>query len=329
MTDLVYDPVSGTMKPPSNTISQYDNDGLLTDTDGGAGVGAPATGGATITQPSVKPEDDDNDIASTITEDVIEEEIPVAPDDEWFERPEDVPIPEYDPNAIQPVNIPEAPAYVQSQEQQDWAKMHSEQIQNIIDKQGIGIDEATQQLMKQQTWDLIKADRNERLRRLKQNMETRGITNAGLYLSESMKIHANATKALAASVTEVKIKSAFMKMASYENALGLSQNFLSYLSEQSQLEYAPKLAAWSKRADAKIAAQAASVQVYVTKLQQAYAINNMNAAASIEAQFTTQQNIWAMEAAELEQENAIELAKYSAAGSVSGSLVGAIPMLIK
>ncbi len=324
MTDLVYDPVSGTMKPPSNTISQYDNDELLTDTDGGTGVGAPATGGATITQPSVKPDDNDDDTASTITEDVIEEEIPVAPDDEWFERPKNVPIPEYDPNAIQPVNIPEAPAYVQSQEQQDWARIHSGAIEDIVAQQGIGIDEATQQLMKQQTWDLIKADRNEKIRRLKQTMEQRGITNSGLYLSEEMKVHANATKALAASVTEVKIKSAFMKMASFENALGLSAQFLGYLSEQSQLAYAPKLATWSKRADAKIMAMQASVQVYVTKLQQAYAVNNMNAQAEIEAQFATQQHVWDVEIADMEIEAAKVQADADRSANMFGTILGAI-----
>ena len=275
----------------------------------------------------IKPDDDDDDDKpSGIVEEeaVVEEEVPSAPDDEWFEKPEDVPIPDYDPGAIKPVDIEEAPAYEQTQEQKDWAAMHSAQIEAIIAKEGIGIDEATQQLMKQQTWDLIKADRNEKIRKLKETMEQRGITSSGLYISEEMKVHANATRALAASVTEVKIKSAFMKMASFENALGLSAQFLGYLSEQSQLAYAPKLATWAKRADAKIMAMQASVQVYVTKLQQAYTVNNMNAQAAIEAQFATQQNAWDVEMAEMEMEFAEEQAKLDRNANMFGTILGAI-----
>jgi len=305
--EMTYDPVSDTMKP----------------------TGMPITDTSTPTPPTIPHDQHDHSTTDVIEgeeeiEEEIEEEVPAAPDDEWFKRPEDVPIPEYDPNAIKPVHIEAAPAYEQSQEQKDWAKMHSEQIQNIINKQGIGIDEATQQLMKQQTWDLIKSDRNEKIRRLKQTMEQRGITNSGLYISEEMKVHANATKALAASVTEVKIKSAFMKMASFENALGLSGQFLSYLDIQDQLSYAPKLATWSKRADAKIMAMQASVEVYKTKLQQAYAVNNMNAQAEIDAQFRTQQHKWDVELAEMEIEATEKQASADRSANIFGTVLGAV-----
>ena len=290
---------------------------------GTAGISATATGGATL-EPDVEPSPVVPTEIAEEAEPVVEEVIPSAPDDEWFKPLADVPIPKYDPDAIAPVKIDEAPAYEQSEEQKEWARMHGGAIQNIIDQQGIGIDEATQQLMKQQTWDLIKADRNEKVRKLKEMMETRGITNSGLYMAEEMKVHANATRALAASVTEVKIKSAFMKMASFENALGLSSQFLGYLSEQSQLAYAPKLATWSKRADAKIMAMQASVQVYVTKLQQAYTVNNMNAQAKIEAQFATQQHKWDVEIAEMEMEFAEEQAKADRTANIFGTVLGAV-----
>ena len=319
--NMVFDPVSGEMRPDYVVAGEPD---ITTPGHGAIGtdVGATDTTIPTVTTPSIS--DDDDDVSPDITDEVVEEAVPSAPDDEWFERPEDVPIPGYDPSAIAPVKIDEAPAYEQSEEQKEWARMHSAQIQDIIDKKGIGIDEATQQLMKQQTWDLIKADRNERIRKLKETMEQRGITSSGLYISEEMKVHANATRALAASVTEVKIKSAFMKMASFENALGLSGQFLGYLSEQSQLAYAPKLATWSKRADAKIMAMQASVEIYKVKLQQAYAVNNMNAQAAIEAQFATQQHTWDVEIAEMEMEFAEEQAKADRAANIFGTILGAV-----
>ena len=302
-TEYVDDPVSGIPQPVYVP-------GVEEET--GSSPSNPS-GGGDSTQPS-----------SVEEEAVLDEFVPTAPTDDWFKPPEDVPIPGYDPNAIQPVDIDEAPAYEQSQAQQEWARMQAEAIANIVNQQGIGIDEATQQLMKQQTWDLLKADRDEKLRRLNQNMETRGITSSGLRISEEMKIHANATRSLAASVTEVKIKSAFLKMASFENALGLSAKFLDYLDVQDQLRYAPKLATWSKRADAKIAAMAASVEVYKVNLQQAYAVNNMNTAAKIEAQFATQQNAWNVEAAEIEMEFATEQAKLDRNANIMGTILGGI-----
>ena len=264
-------------------------------------------------------------------EETLEEDVPTDPavDTSWFTKPEAVPIPEYDPNAIAPAKIEDAPAYEQSAEQQAWQTMHSGALSDIIAKQGIGIDAATQQLMKQQTMDLLRADETEKIRQLKSVMETRGITNASLYISEEMKIKSTTTKNLAASITEIKVKSALMKMASFENAMGLSNAFLGYFSRESELAAAPGMVTWAMKAESKMRAIAASVEVYKIKLQQAYTVNNMYEQAELEAQFATQQHKWDMEMAEIEQETALALGKSQAQGSVSGSIVGAIPLLIK
>ncbi|TET08521.1 MAG: hypothetical protein E3J83_03525 [Candidatus Atribacteria bacterium] len=269
-------------------------------------------------------------------------------------------LPEYDPNAIPGIpveeikidklEVTEAPPYVISPEEEAWKGMHSGQIMDILKEGGIGIPEETQQLMKQQIFDDLEAKKTEDLRLLRNRMERRGITNSGLLISEEQKIISTATRALADSVTDIKIKSAFMKMASFENALGLSAQFLGYLQEQSRLEYMPKFATWEMRQqagitewqtkqqiklanaqmklNARLTQFQANVDMYKIKLTQAYAQDNMYLAAEIAEEAAAQQHLDNIELAEMEIEYAQEAAQAEAAGSISGTVVGGLVSII-
>lgn len=226
------------------------------------------------------------------------------------------------------IKVDDAPAYEKSEEQIAWEKEHSGQIQDIIDKGGLGIDEATQQLMRQQQFDILKSREAENLRLMAADMERRGITNSGLWFSEEQKIKSTTTRALAASMTEISIKSAFMKMASFENALGLSAQYLGYLSEQSQLAYAPKLATWQAKQQAKLAQYQAKVEVYKMKLNQAYTVNNMSYAAEIASDAAHQQYIYEKEMAIMEMEAAAAIAKEEAGMNFIGMAIGGLTSLL-
>ena len=74
-----------------------------------------------------------------------------------------------------------------------------------------------------------------------------------------------------------------MKLASYQNALGLGVQFLSYLSEESWRQYQPTLYQWQ-----------AQVEMYAMAIQQAYTQGNMDLAHQYDmelAQFTADTNI--------------------------------------
>ena len=279
---------------------------------------------------------EDSDIPSTAEEEVAEEEVAgedvleeVVVEDEYV-TPDygRVPEPEFGDVKIPGIDVDEAPAYEKTPEQIAWEKMHSEQIQDIIDKKGLGIDEATQQLLRQQQFDILKSREKENLRLLAADMERRGITSSGLWFSEEQRIKATTTRALAASMTEISIKSAFMKMASFENALGLSAQYLGYLSEQSQLVYAPKLATWQAKQQAKLAEYQAKVEIYKMKLNQAYTQNNMSYAAEIAADAAHQQFIYEQELAIMEMEAAAEAAKAEAGMNIFGIILGGITSIL-
>ena len=235
-----------------------------------------------------------------------------------------VPIPSYDPNAVSAPDITPAPEYEKSPEQLAWEEKQGGIITNVLEKGGLGIPEETQQLMKQQLYSDLRARETESIRLLRNNMEQRGITNSGLLISEEQKIISTTTRGVAAGITEIKIKSAFMKMASFENALGLSAQFLGYLSEQSQLANAPKTATWMAQQTRKLAEFQANIEIYKTKLQQAYTVDNMYTAQKIQMELNEQMHGFNVALAEMEMEWGQEAAKAEAQGSISGTIVTGI-----
>jgi len=320
MTDLVYDPVSGTMKPPSNTISQYDNDELLTDTDGGAGVGAPATGGATLTPiqngttdnvPVAPEEETSEEIEETTTE-----EIAALPE------PPEIDIPGFDPNAAPLPSVEDAPAYEISPEQQAWAGMHSGNIQDILDQGGLGLSDEIQQLMMDKNNEALMARESEAIRIMKNTMARRGIDNWGLEFKNIQQIKTATTKGIAANIRDIQIQNAVMKMASFENALGMSAHFLDYLSQQSQLKFAPKMATWQMKQQAKLLQYQANVDIWKMKINQAYTVGNMQYAQQLADHGAAIQHQYDIELETMKLEAAEEAASTQGFWSTVGTILG-------
>ena len=257
------------------------------------------------------------------SETIVEEEDPYA----LPEYPE-VPIPELDPDAAPAVKIDEAPAYVKSPEQLAWEAMYGGTLQEIIAEGGKGIDEETQALMKRRLFDDLKARETENLRLLRNNMETRGITNSGLIFSEEQKIKSTTTRAMASGMVEIKIKSAFMKMASFENALGQAGQFLGYLARQSMYGHSVEMAQWQMEQQAKLVQYQANIDIFKIKLQDAYTKENMYLQQQLQSDLNAQVHSYNVELAEMEIEAAKEKAKWDAGMNLFGIILGGISALI-
>lgn len=153
---------------------------------------------------------------------------PAVPEIPEIPKPEVTPAPEYEP----------------SPEELAWRGEYGDALREWREAKGYGIPEETQAQMMQQATDILKARETESIRVMRNNMESRQITNSGFILANEMTIKSNTTIALANSVTDIQINSALMKMASFEKSMAASAQFLGYLSEQSKLAYAPKLQTW-------------------------------------------------------------------------------------
>lgn len=228
-----------------------------------------------------------------------------------------------------------APAYQKSPEQLAWEETYSGYLTDILEQGGIGIPEATMNQMIQRQTDMLKAKETEDIRVMRNNMERRGITNSGFVYSNEQKIRSNTTTSIANSVTDLQIQNALMKMASFENALGMTGQYLGYLSEQSQLEYAPKLATWNAQQQANLVAYNAQVQAKLTEYQaqvdiykmaiaQSYEQGNMGLAYYYESLYGQQQHSWDLEIAQMQLEMANQQSMYSGAGNIVGMLLGSL-----
>jgi hypothetical protein len=330
IVDEEYTPTQTDLEVNASVPKPYTGYGSIGDNPGGTGVGDTSK-----PKPPAFLYDYDSDDDST-------PRVPVAPEDaeETEEGTEEGteesgyvnPFANY-PKAAEPsvggtpgggVGVTEAPAYEQSEAEKAWAEMYGTKEKEILDKGGLGIPEETQALMKQQQFDLIEADKEEKLRNLRNSMETRGITNSFLLFSEESKIKATATRALAESVTNIQIQSALMKISSYENALGRAANFLGYLSNQSQLAYAPKMATWNMKQQAKIVEYQAKMDIYKMKLNQCYTQNNMYLAAQIQSELDNDQFERDKYLAQMEIDAARENAAAAGQGAVTGQVIGGI-----
>jgi len=214
-----------------------------------------------------------------------------------------------------------APAYEISPEQQAFEEMLGGKITDWVEAGGYGIPEETQALMIQQQTDSLKAREQESLRVMRNNMERRGITNSGFVFANEQAIRSNTSVAIAGAIADVQIKSALMKMASFEKAMGAASQFLGYLSEQSQLAYAPEFATWQAEQMAKMQAWQGKLDVYKMELNQAYQTQNMQLQGQIQSQLNQEQHQFDIELAEMEIEATQEMAKAEAGGSISGTIV--------
>jgi len=164
------------------------------------------------------------------------------------------------PAITAPVVTP-APEYKPTAEEQAWSGMTGGEIKSIIEAKGLGIPQETQDLMIRQQTQALTAREDENLRLMANDMERRGITNSGLLFWNTEKIKSATTTAIAASITDIQIKSSLMKMASFENALGQAGQFLGYLQEQSKMVYTGKMATWEAQTQADLIQYQAQISV--------------------------------------------------------------------
>ena len=221
-----------------------------------------------------------------------------------------------------------APAYEISPEEQAWKEEYGATLTDWVKAGGYGIPEETQAQMIQLQTDTLKAREQENIRIMKNNMERRGITNSGYIDANMHMINSNTSVAIAGAIADVQIKSALMKMASFEKAMGSTAQFLGFLSEQSQLAYAPKFATWQAEQLATMNAWQGKLDVYKMGLNQAYQTQNIELQAQLTSELTEQQHGYDIKLAEMEIGFQQEAAKAEGAGQLMGSASGLVGSLI-
>ena len=221
-----------------------------------------------------------------------------------------------------------APAYEISPEMQEAMDLYGDKVTDWVESGGYGLSPEVQAQMIQQQSDTLKAREQENIRVMTNNMERRGITNSGFLQSAENQIHSNTTVALAGAIADVQIKSALLKMESFEKGMGQMGQYLGFLSEQSQLAYVPEFATWKVEQEAKLQNWQAQMDVYKMELNQAYQTHNIVLQGQIQGQLNTQQHQFDIELAEMEIEANQKAAKAKGAGSLLGIIIGGIFSLI-
>lgn len=215
-----------------------------------------------------------------------------------------------------------APAYQQSPEELAWQETYGGKLEDWVNAGGYGIPEETQELMGEQLTDTLKANEEEQIRIMKNEMERRGITNSGLLFSETQKIKANTTQQIAKGITDIKIQSALMKMASFEQAMGHAGQFLGYLSQQSQLKYAPEFATWQAKQEAKLMAWQENMDRQKLAIEQAYQQQNMQLEYELTSQLNAQQFEYEKQLTQMEIEANEKASMWGGIGQLFGFLFG-------
>jgi hypothetical protein len=215
-----------------------------------------------------------------------------------------------------------APAYEPSPEELAWQETYGGKLEDWVQSGGYGIPEETQELMGEQLTDTLKANETEQIRVMKNEMERRGITNSGLLFSETQKIKANTTQQIAKGITDIKIQSALMKMASFEQAMGQAGQYLNYLSNQTQLKYAPEFATWQAKQEAKLMAWQENMDRQKLAIEQAYQQQNMQLEYELTSQLNKQQFQYEKELTQMEIEANEKAAMWGGIGQLFGFLFG-------
>ncbi len=274
-----------------------------------------------------------------------------------------IPLPEVPPITIPTIEMPPAPTpppmpevptvppYEPSPEQVAWEAEYAEELAKWREAGGYGIPEEVQTQMIQRQTDILKAREQESIRVMRNNMESRGITNSGFVFANEMTIKSNTTLAIANSITDVQINSAMMKLASFEKAMGATAQFIGYLAEESWKTFQPKMAQWEMEAryglaEYEVAAEygMADYQAQVQGTLAQFQADVMGVMAEWQAKFDlikmelnqayTQGNInlsnqWAQILQDDQQEHEIELAEWElkiqqeiAAAAGAGQAIG-------
>ena len=215
-----------------------------------------------------------------------------------------------------------APAYEISPEMQEMMDLYGATLTDWVTEGGYGLSPEVQAQMIQLQTDTLKAREQENIRVMTNNMERRGITNSGYLQANTNQITSNTTVALAGAIADVQIKSALMKMASFEKGMSAMANFLGFMSEQSQLAYAPEFATWQAEQMATMQAWQGKMDIYKMELNQAYQTQNMVLQGEIQSQLNTEQNEFNLLLAEMEIEANQKIALYQGIGGIFGTILG-------
>jgi hypothetical protein len=168
-------------------------------------------------------------------------------------------------NAV--ANIPTLPAYKPTAELEQLSTQVGGAISDIITQKGLGMGEETKEALYLKSAETINAGTAQAMKNLEDKMAAQGLSNSGMSFSEGMKLQSKGTIAMANEMRDIEIQDSLMKVASYQNALGLGVQFLSYLSEESWRQYQPTLYQWQ-----------AQVDMYKLAINQAYTQQNMTLA---------------------------------------------------
>lgn len=217
-----------------------------------------------------------------------------------------------------------APPYEISPEQQEMQDLYGSKLTDWVTSGGYGLSPEVQAQMIQLQTDTLKAREQESIRVMKNNMERRGITNSGFLTAAEIAIHSNTSVAIAGAIADVQIKSALMKMASFEKGMGAMAQFLGFLSEQSQLAYAPEFATWQAEQLASLQHWQGQLDILKIDLNAAYQNQNTILQAELTSQLNIQQHQFNLELAEMEIEANQQIATAQGIGGIFGTILGFI-----
>ena len=207
--------------------------------------------------------------------------------------------------------IPKLPPYKPTAELEQLSKQVGGAISDIIEQGGIGIGEETKEKIFLREAEIINASTAQAQRNLEDRMAAQGLSDSGMAFSEGMKLASKSTIAMANVMRDVAIQDSLMKIASYQNALGLGVQFLSYLSEESWRQYQPTLYQWQ-----------AQVDMYKLAIQDAYNKQDLAQAHKWDmemAQFTASTNI---QLTQMTIDAAAEAAKKDTFWEIVGGVLG-------
>jgi hypothetical protein len=179
--------------------------------------------------------------------------------------------------------VPTLPAYELSAELEALSEQVGGAISGILEQGGLGMGEDTKEALFLKEAEIINANTAQANKNLEDKMAAQGLSNSGLAFSESMKLASKSSIAMANVMRDVEIQDSLMKIASYQNVLGLGVQYLSYLSEESWRRYQPVLYQWQ-----------AQVEMYKMAIIDAYNKQDMALAHQYDmklSQFQAQTNI--------------------------------------
>jgi hypothetical protein len=206
--------------------------------------------------------------------------------------------------------LPGAPLYETSPEAQAWMNRYGKYVSEGLEQGGYGMDAATMQKYQNNIYDTVKAQEQESIRTLRNQLEARGLTDSGYEFERVSYIRAEGTKTLARSINDLQIQNSLMKLSSFENLMGHSANLIGMLNQETYMKYQSKLYDWQ-----------AQVDIYKMALAQSYQQKNMKLAYQYDSMMQSQQMAWQKEMMEMEIQATQQAAKMQGWGNIVGKVL--------